>query len=156
MLWHFRRKSVGRKVSRIKAVCRTSPATTQKRRQAKAFRDPKGVTFLETCYQMYARVRNNEGTSMLFRSYEKCYQRKTEQFGIFELFDGTLSWVENQAGERLGVMPPSKGRKSSRARLYFGDILKKFRSFQTNPLILNRGQKYESGVGVWVTDMGFP
>lgn len=64
--WHLHRKSVGRKVSRIKAVCRDAPATAQNcgRRRPSAVRT--GVTIWEKCYELYAKVGDNEESPMLF------------------------------------------------------------------------------------------
>ena len=73
--WHFCKISVGRKLSRIKAVCRTSPATAQLPRQAMAFRGSKCVTVFEVGYGVYAKGRETTAAAIAFREYEKCYQR---------------------------------------------------------------------------------
>ena len=66
---------LGRNASRIKAVCRTSPATAQIPRQAMAFRGSKCVTVFEVGYGVYAKGRETTAAAIAFREYEKCYQR---------------------------------------------------------------------------------
>ena len=66
---------LGRNASRIKAVCRTSPATAKIPRQAMAFRGSKCVTVFEVGYGVYAKGRETTAAAIAFREYEKCYQR---------------------------------------------------------------------------------
>lgn len=64
---------LGRNASRIKAVCRTSPATAQIPQQAMAFRGSKCVTILGIGYGVYAKGRVMATAAMLSQEYQKCY-----------------------------------------------------------------------------------
>ena len=64
---------LGRNASRIKAVCRTSPATAQIPQQAMAFRGSKCVTVFEVGYGVYAKGRVMATAAMLSQEYQKCY-----------------------------------------------------------------------------------
>ena len=63
--WHFCKISVGRKLSGIKAVCRTSPATAKNGGRQRPSAVRKGVTILEKCYELYAKVREKKDAAIL-------------------------------------------------------------------------------------------
>ena len=49
-------------------------------------------------------------------------EARTHLEAFLELLGEEKGWVENQAGERAGVMPPAQGTMSGSARPFFEDI----------------------------------
>ena len=88
---------LGRNASRIKAVCRTSPATAKIPRQAMAFRGSKCVTVFEVGYGVYAKGRETTAAAIAFREYEKCYQRANSLIGDFQNFGGRRMLVRKES-----------------------------------------------------------
>ena len=49
-------------------------------------------------------------------------EARTRFTAFSELFGAKKCWVEKNAGERAGVMPPARGTMSGSARPRFGDV----------------------------------
>ena len=69
-----------------------------------------------------------DGLSAKSKYSSKGYIARTlfiQKADFSELFTKARSWVENKAGERLGVMPPSQGTVSGSARPLLGEVTDK-------------------------------